>query len=192
MPSALARFLALTMCALSAALAVSLVISEDRTSPAKTIYASDAEVRLASLFQPVFGSDHFRLAVSDPINPQLIVLVDANSYPEGTLPINQQAITNIAAEALSVPTDRLTARIRHIPFQRDDGAPSLLEIFQIGLSIALATLGVALVWTLTKLDKSPKLPIASGVDTRAPDSSPTPPEKAAQLIKGWMREVEPS
>ncbi|MEL7546939.1 MAG: hypothetical protein AAGJ84_09835 [Pseudomonadota bacterium] len=197
MSFAFVRLLALIVCGLSAALIMLKVSSEDASSTHLPSYASASEARLSIILEPIFGDDAFRLALAKGDLGQLSLLVDSNTYPDGTLPIEPAALSDLVAKAVSIAPDQLEMKIQHLPFQSSGAPNNFGSALELGICFAIGLASLILLWALTRLVG----PANASSSTNAPhmghkkqhDYADAPsPERAAALIKGWIREGEPS
>lgn len=189
--------LAFIVCGLAAALLAVNVTQSETANYAAPSYANETEARLANLLQPILGSDSFQIAYNTSRPDHVSLILNDASFPDGALPIEKAALNELIANTIALPQDVVWVEIDYAAFATPVESGNTLHALNLALSFGIGLFSLALLWAVTRLTG------ASQAGTLAPnpldrssirhDYADAPsPEKAAALIKSWMREVEPS
>lgn len=196
MPLAIVRVLALIVCGLATALLAVTVTQPEAASSGTPSYSNETEARLSELIQPVFGADTFRVAYNTARPEQVSLLLDATAFPGGVLPIERATLNELVANAVALPQDVVWVEIDYAPFAEPAAASGSSSAVTLALSFSIGVFSLALLWAVTRLRADPSPDnvgrAAAATSTIQHDYADAPsPEKAAALIKSWMREVKP-
>lgn len=197
MPLAIIRVLALIVCGLAAALLSLNVTQADKAGDPTPGYSNETEARIANLIEPIFGANTFRIVHNASRPEHVSLILDETTFADGSLPIDSAALNQVIATSIALPQDVIWVEIDYAPFEMPAANGTTLNTLNLSLSFAIGLFSLALLWAVTRLTGDGK---ANDVSLRPAntmgiqhDYADAPsPEKAAALIKSWMREVEPS
>lgn len=160
-------------------------------------YTNEAEARLANLIEPIFGANTFRIVHNGSRPEHVSLILDETSFSDGSLPIERAALNELIASSIALPQDVIWVEIDYAPFTTPAATGTTLNALNLALSFAIGLFSLALLWAVTRLtggEKTGNIPSrpADATGIRYDYADAPSPEKAAALIKSWMREVEPS